>query len=128
MLRKAVFLLIVSLLISCNENTNKQKELSTKKQINSKESCGPPITDADWYKIVNKAPLLEGLDAIDYPITTKDSLVQRYFNQGMTLAYGFNHAEAVGFGQCRAFSGRFPNFLICAISLIISALIFWRLR
>ena len=94
MLRKAVFLLIVSLLISCNENTNKQKELSTKKQITSKYSCVPPITDADWYKIDNKAPLLEGLDAIDYPITTKDSLVQRYFNQGMTLAYGFNHAEA----------------------------------
>jgi len=94
MLKKAVFLLIVSLLISCNEETNKPKELSTKKQITSKYNCVPPITDADWYKIDNKAPLLEGLDVIDYPITTKDSLVQRYFNQGMTLAYGFNHAEA----------------------------------
>ena len=34
------------------------------------------------------------MDAIDYPITTKNKLVQRYFNQGMVLAYGFNHAEA----------------------------------
>lgn len=97
MLKKTVFLLVVSQLISCNENVDKQKELSTKKQITSKYSCVPPITDADWYKIDNKAPLLEGLDAINYPITTKDSLVQRYFNQGMTLAYGFNHAEAARF-------------------------------
>jgi len=94
MLKKIIFLLIVSLHISCNKNTNKQTELSTQKQITSKYACAPPITDADWYKIDNKAPLLEGLDAINYPITTKDSLVQRYFNQGMTLAYGFNHAEA----------------------------------
>jgi len=94
MLKKAIFLLIVSLLVSCNENANKQNEQSTKSKVTSKYACAPPITDADWYKIENKAPLLEGLDAIDYTITTKDSLVQRYFNQGMTLAYGFNHAEA----------------------------------
>ena len=31
---------------------------------------------------------------MDYEITTDNPLVQRYFNQGMTLAYGFNHAEA----------------------------------
>src|SRR5690606_21971723 len=28
------------------------------------------------------------------PISTNDTLVQRYFNQGLALAYAFNHAEA----------------------------------
>ncbi len=29
-----------------------------------------------------------------HPITTKSSQAQRYFDQGLVLAYGFNHAEA----------------------------------
>jgi len=49
MIKKAVFLLVMFLLVSCNENTNKQKELSTKKQITSKNVYVPHITDADWF-------------------------------------------------------------------------------
>ncbi|WP_404788022.1 hypothetical protein [Altericista sp. CCNU0014] len=41
-----------------------------------------------------RAPLYEGLSAYNYPISTKNGLAQRYFNQGLLLAYGFNHAEA----------------------------------
>ncbi|MGB8699717.1 MAG: tetratricopeptide repeat protein [Thermosynechococcaceae cyanobacterium] len=40
------------------------------------------------------APLYEGLSTYNYPISTQNSLAQRYFNQGLLLAYGFNHAEA----------------------------------
>ena len=40
------------------------------------------------------APLLEGLGGHTMPITTESALAQRYFNQGLVLAYGFNHAEA----------------------------------
>ncbi|MDI1479839.1 hypothetical protein [Polyangium sp. y55x31] len=40
------------------------------------------------------APLLEGMGSLHFPITTSVPAAQRYFNQGMTLAYGFNHAEA----------------------------------
>jgi tetratricopeptide (TPR) repeat protein len=40
------------------------------------------------------APLLEGLGSRSYRITTSNRLAQRYFDQGVTLAYAFNHAEA----------------------------------
>ena len=41
-----------------------------------------------------QAPLFEGLDAVKHPITTTSELAQQYFNQGLALTYGFNHAEA----------------------------------
>ncbi len=40
------------------------------------------------------APLLEGLGDYHVPITTDVPRAQRFFDQGMVLAYGFNHAEA----------------------------------
>jgi tetratricopeptide (TPR) repeat protein len=41
------------------------------------------------------APLLENLGNYHHPISTTNSSTQRYFNQGLILAYGFNHAEAL---------------------------------
>jgi tetratricopeptide (TPR) repeat protein len=41
-----------------------------------------------------RAPLYDGLSAYHYAISTQNSLAQRYFNQGLLLTYGFNHAEA----------------------------------
>ena len=41
------------------------------------------------------APLFEGMGDFRRTITTKDSGAQTYFNQGMVLAFGFNHAEAI---------------------------------
>jgi len=38
--------------------------------------------------------LFEGLGDLHFPISTNNSLVQRYFDQALLLAYGFNHAEA----------------------------------
>jgi tetratricopeptide (TPR) repeat protein len=40
------------------------------------------------------APLFDNLGTHTFPISTEDPLVQRYVNQGLILAYGFNHAEA----------------------------------
>lgn len=40
------------------------------------------------------APLLAGMGDYQFTITTKSPEAQRYFNQGLVLAYGFNHAEA----------------------------------
>ena len=40
------------------------------------------------------APLLSGLGTHSYRITTSSKLAQRYFDQGLRLAWGFNHAEA----------------------------------
>ena len=41
-----------------------------------------------------KAPLFDNLGDYSFPVSTKDELAQKYFDQGLILAYGFNHAEA----------------------------------
>lgn len=41
------------------------------------------------------APLFDDLGSHHVPITTAAAQAQRYFDQGIILAYGFNHAEAV---------------------------------
>jgi tetratricopeptide (TPR) repeat protein len=56
--------------------------------------CAPPLVDAEWYTQNTPAPLLEGMDKLHYPITTNSDEAQKYFNQGLLLAYAFNHAEA----------------------------------
>ncbi|MEM8661331.1 MAG: hypothetical protein AAGF35_10640 [Pseudomonadota bacterium] len=47
--------------------------------------------------VINRAqaPLLTGLGDFSFPISSDDPWVQRYFDQGMVMAAGFNHAEAV---------------------------------
>ena len=40
------------------------------------------------------APLLEGLGDHHFPVTTSSKEAQRYFDQGLVLAYAFNHKEA----------------------------------
>lgn len=40
------------------------------------------------------APLLDGIGPLQFPISTDVPRAQLYFNQAMTLAFGFNHAEA----------------------------------
>ncbi len=39
-------------------------------------------------------PLLPGLLVHNFPVTTKNAEAQAYFNQGLVLAYGFDHADA----------------------------------
>jgi tetratricopeptide (TPR) repeat protein len=41
-----------------------------------------------------EAPLIPGLGSHSYRITTSSKPAQRYFDQGLRLAWGFNHAEA----------------------------------
>ncbi len=84
------FITLPILLIGCQfSNQKKDKSLPTYTIM-----CAPVQNDKEWYKSNNKAPLFDGLGDFSLPITTKDSLVQKYFNQGLILAYGFNHAEA----------------------------------
>lgn len=42
----------------------------------------------------SKAPLFDNLGNYHHPIVTNIPLTQRYFDQGLILTYGFNHAEA----------------------------------
>jgi tetratricopeptide (TPR) repeat protein len=80
---------ILTLFIGCKNKTD-SNDISQRPFI----ACAPLTTDADWYKTDNIAPIIDGLDALDFPVTTKNNLVQQYVNQGLVLAYGFNHAEA----------------------------------
>lgn len=41
-----------------------------------------------------KVPILKGLLSHNFPVTTKSHDAQEYFNQGLVLAYGFDHADA----------------------------------
>jgi tetratricopeptide (TPR) repeat protein len=56
--------------------------------------CGTAETDAAWFTSGKKAQLFDSLGNLHFPITTKHQEVQRYFDQGLMLATGFNHAEA----------------------------------
>ena len=44
---------------------------------------------------VGATPLYDGLGGVDVPVTTSNPLAQKYFNQGLGFAYGFNHAAAI---------------------------------
>src|SRR4030095_16716216 len=41
------------------------------------------------------APLFEHLGDYHHPVTTTSKDAQRYFDQGLTLTYAFNHPEAI---------------------------------
>jgi tetratricopeptide (TPR) repeat protein len=41
------------------------------------------------------AGLLQGLGGLHHPIATRDPEAQKFFDEGLTLVYGFNHAEAI---------------------------------
>jgi tetratricopeptide (TPR) repeat protein len=41
------------------------------------------------------APLFDGMGQHQHPITTSVPAAQLYFDQGLVLAFGFNHAEAI---------------------------------
>ena len=57
------------------------------------------------------APLLDGIGPLHFPISTVEPKAQRYFNQALTLAFGFNHAEAVR--SFRAAAALDPTCGIC---------------
>lgn len=54
-----------------------------------------PVTDASLASKTPIAPLLTGLGSLHYAITTSNERAQVFFDQGLRLIYGFNHAEAV---------------------------------
>jgi tetratricopeptide (TPR) repeat protein len=57
------------------------------------------------------APLFDGLGNHHHPITTSSKHAQRYFDQGLTLCFAFNHAEAI-----RSFRGALKHDPNCAMA------------
>jgi tetratricopeptide (TPR) repeat protein len=58
--------------------------------------CRQPAPETDATLAARAgAPLFQGMGDYHRGITTADPGAQRYFDQGMVLAFGFNHAEAI---------------------------------
>jgi tetratricopeptide (TPR) repeat protein len=72
----------------------------------------PPAGGNQSQAAAADAPLYRNLGKLTFPVTTANPMAQRYFDQGLRLAYGFNHAEAL-----RAFRTALkhdPNCAMCA--------------
>ena len=60
--------------------------------------CGVPVAGApapSTRDAAALAPELSGLGTLHVPVSTRAPQAQRFFDQGMRLLYGFNHAEAI---------------------------------
>jgi tetratricopeptide (TPR) repeat protein len=57
------------------------------------------------------APVFKGLGTHRHPISTRVKATQRYFDQGVNLLFGFNHAEAIR--SFREAARLDPNCAIC---------------
>ncbi len=88
----SLLILILPLLFACSDAT----DTTTTETATSPPAPAEVVAETDEALIARaQAPLLSGLGEFSYPITTDDPGAQRYFNQGMVMAAGFNHAEAV---------------------------------
>jgi len=66
-----------------------------------------------------QAPRLEGVGAARLAITTREPLAQQFFDQGLRLAYGFDHAEALrAFGEAARLD---PDCAMCAWGMAYAA-------
>ena len=89
---------LLLLLFSCNHRQKtaiKTNNIAHLQDVPPTRFCGltsavlntPPGFDGTL------VPLFAGLtENFTYPITTKSKVAQKYFDQGLILAYGFNHA------------------------------------
>lgn len=85
----------IFVLQSCKHSSGSNtKSAEFKLSARNEYLCGAEVLDKTWYSTEKKAPLFSGLEGIHFPISTKSKEAQKYFDQGMMLAYGFNHAEA----------------------------------
>lgn len=94
-MKNLILLFLILILAGCkHRKTISSEEEITATKVSSKFSCIPAVNDTLWYASNNKAPLFNNLGNHHFSISTRSDLAQKYFNQGLILAYGFNHAEA----------------------------------
>ena len=70
----------------------------------NKENIQEIVTEAG-------APLFDGMGDHTHPITAKNEYVQRYFDQGLTIDFAFNHAESAR--SFRAAQNLDPDCAMC---------------
>lgn len=89
----ATFIIALLALAACNNQSSKNSNISS--GPGNGVMCGGAMsTDTAWYSSGQRAPLFEGLGGIHLPVSTKSEEAQKYFDQGLMLSFGFNHAEA----------------------------------
>lgn len=88
------YLAFIVLLSACFKKKEENEKTASDTTARITVCYNPKTTDADWYSSGKKAPMLDGLQGIDFKISTNNPEAQAYFNQGLMLSYGFNHAEA----------------------------------
>lgn len=87
-------LLVVLIYISINIS-EKPLTKQTSKLVTSSISCTPAkflLNGVDTTKQIS--PLFKNLGNLHFQITTNNERAQAFFDQGLKLAYAFNHAEA----------------------------------
>lgn len=85
----------VIIFCSCNQQkTNKQEAANPNSISQYGVLCAPEVIDKTWYSSGKTAPLFSQLEGIHFPVSTKNAKVQQYFDQGLMLSFGFNHAES----------------------------------
>lgn len=77
------------LLIACDSPSLKVRQKNTAAIQTTEMSREEAAAEKDV------APLFDNLGNHHHPITTRSPLAQRYFGQGLTLVFAFNHAEAI---------------------------------
>lgn len=86
---KFIITLLIFTFLSCRETNEKDEHAQVISVCQTVQT-----NDKDWYSSNLNAPFIDGLEGINFKISTKSEEAQQYFNQGLMLAYGFNHAEA----------------------------------
>lgn len=88
-----------------------QKLAAAKTEVRPFPTEAPTGTEAAF----TPPPLWDNLGKLHFAISTKHPLTQRYFDQGLKLAYAFNHAEAArAFRQAQRLD---PNCALCPVPL-----------
>jgi len=68
--------------------------------VRADPAASPPSSYADLQASIDSAhePIFDGLGSLHHPVTTKtnSTLAQKFFDQGLTFVYAFNHDEAAG--------------------------------
>jgi tetratricopeptide (TPR) repeat protein len=82
------------LFCSCNQQSADKKQETITFPNSVPIGCSPEVSDKSWYYSVKKAPLFKGLEGIHFPVSTKNTEAQKYFDQGLMLSFAFNHAES----------------------------------
>lgn len=82
------------LILSCQDQVKRNTDTLAELNAARFGFCVPEIIDKSWYSSGKKAPLFSGLEGIHFQISTTNAEAQKYFNQGLMLSFGFNHAEA----------------------------------